>query len=428
MLGFAAVVTAGSLYVTASAAAQQESSGFDLGTAESTPVPDAPDLSTAPVVGLNSPLDKAMILKNSQSHVILDENGGFSGRLSSLSSSNGQPIASANISIRLAQHGAIIGSTTTDAEGRFSFESMPEGVVAIWAEGESALMLFSFVLFGHNTTLPENAALKASELELDMDSVVASGADIAAVKELLSSQITSGDKRFVGEVTEEDQQFPFGGGELAVTLRHRRVSLQNDGTLRGEIGLLDERTGRLREILDLTVHFVRNGVRVASAEVSKSGGFIANGLAPGVHSVVVVGRDGIMVSSVDVVGTTYEGNTVEDAGVGEFTPVSKVANSLYLAGGFSGSPVGSGNGGAFGGGSGGSGNGSGQAGITGPVPGSPYANGGGFPGGTSGGGFGGGGGGFGGGGGLGALLAGGIGAGLGYLAGDRNKKASSPGN
>jgi hypothetical protein len=435
MLALATVVTAGSMYVTASAAAQQEATD-EFSTAPAAPVP----LQTAPAAGdiaqvpdveaalekLDAALDKNQILRGYQSHVILDDKGGFAGRLSSLRNSDGEPVPVANLQVRLAQHGAVIGSTTTDANGRFSFTGLPDGVVAIWAEGENTLMLFSVVLFGQNTAVAENAGLHAAQLELDMDSAVSSGSDIATVKELLSPYLNIDAKRFGDAVTSEDEEFSFGSGEAATTIHNHRVRLLNDGTLRGEINLLDERTGRVREVLDLTVHFVRNGVRIASSEVSNDGGFLASGLTPGVHSIVVVGQDGVMVSSVDLVGSNYEGSQAQGAGVGEFTPVRTIATSLILAGGYGGSPVGTANAGAFGGTSGSGGTGQTVLGSA-PPAGGPYANGAGS-GGGSGGGFGGGGGGFGGGGGLGALLAGGIGGAIGYLAGNNNNDSpASPG-
>ncbi|MCA9013235.1 MAG: hypothetical protein KDB01_25970, partial [Planctomycetaceae bacterium] len=275
VLGLATVVTAGSLYVTASAAAQQESTDFDPAVSDAAQVPAAP---ITVVDAVSSHLEKSRILNHFQSHVILDENRGFNGRFSSLSGTDGHSASAANMIVRLAQHGSIIASTTTDASGRFSFTGLPEGVVAIMAEGPNSLAMFGLVLFGPETAVPENADLKAAGLELDLDSAVAAGADVPTVKELLYSRSGSGDRRFASEVTAEDQGFSFGTGELSTTVRNRAVSLQEDGTLRGEISVIDERTGRLREVLDLTVHFVRNGVRVASSEVANDGGFIANGL------------------------------------------------------------------------------------------------------------------------------------------------------
>jgi hypothetical protein len=430
MLALASVVTAGSMYVTASAAAQQEATDQINALPAATPlVQDTPAAAEvvpgldveAALEKLDAALDKSQILRGSHHHIILDENGGFNGRLSSLRNSDGEQIPVAGVRVMLAHHGATVGTTTTDTDGRFAFTGLPEGVVAIWAEGENSLVLFSFVLFGENSAVPENAGLAAAQVEFGMDSAVAFGADVVTVKELISPFMSMQDKRFSNEVATGDEEFSFGSGDLSTTLRHRRVRLQNDGSLKGELNILDERTGRHREVLDMTVHFVRNGVRVASSEVSNDGSFVATGLTPGVHCVVAVGQDGVLVCAVDVVGMNYEDNQAEGAGAGEFKPVSTVAAFLD----FSGSPVGPGNLGAFSGSPGG-GPGSGVGPVAGANPPSTNPGGGGYSGGGGSGfgGGGGGGGGFGAGGGLGALLAGGIGGAIGYLAGKDDKPAS----
>jgi len=435
MLALATVVTAGSMYVTVAAATQQESAGLQVEpsvTALQDTPPATDDLPVpgldAAIAGIGPALDKTQILRDQQSHIILDENGGFNGRLSSMRNPDGEQVPAANLNVMLARHGAVIGSTKTDAAGRFSFADLPEGVVAIWAEGEDSLLLFSCVLFGKDSAIEENAGLVAAQVELDLDSAVVFGADMATVKELISPSLHSEDKRFSNEVAPEDQEFSFGTGETSSTLQNHNVSLQVDGSLNGELGILDERTGRLREVLDMTVHFVRNGVRVASSKVSNDGRFIANGLTPGVYSVVAVGQDGVLVCSLNVVGTNVADNRLQDVGLGEFTPVSTVSTSLML-GGFGGCPVGPGNLGAFLGASA-AGGGLGLAGMNSAPPAGGGGGAYGQPGGGTGGGFGGGGGvGAGGGGGLlGALLAGGIGAAIGYAVGDNNNdNPASPG-
>ena len=347
MLALATVVTAGSMYVTVNAAGQQEDIGFDaaatapnaVGAQDAGSIPDV----AAAIENMDVALDKTQILQGQQNHVLLDHNGGFTGRLSSLNNTSGEPVSAANVSVRLAQHGAIIGSTTTDESGRFSFTSLPEGVVAVWAESADCLMMFSCVLFGEQTVIPENAGLIAAHLELGVDSAVTSGADIATVKELIYPYIGIEDKRFVKGASEADQEFGFSSGTPSTALQNSRVRLQDNGSVLGEMSVLDERTGRLREVLDLTVHFVRNGVRVTSSEVANNGSFTATGLTPGVYSVVAVGQDGVCVFSVDIVGITYEDNTVQNVGLGEFTPVNTVASSLKLAGSFGGAPVGASN-------------------------------------------------------------------------------------
>ncbi len=428
MLALATVVTVGSMYVTVTAAAQQESTESTVAPPEVAPVLNAlgitdavpvPGLEAA-ISGIDAALDKSMILRGSQSHVILDEDGGFKGRLSSLQNKDGEAVPAANLNVTLAQHGVVIGSTTSDAAGQFSFTGLPEGVVAIWAEGEDSLSLFSIVLFAQDTAIEENAALVAAQVEFDVDSAVAFGADIATVKELMSPSLQNEDKRFATEVAVKDQEFDFGAGEVSTTVQRHRVRLQNDGSLKGEANIIDERTGRVRETLDLTVHFVKDGVNVASSEVANDGSFIATGLSPGVHSIVAVGQDGIMVTAVDLVGMNDEDNQAQGAGGGQFTPVSVVADSLT----FSGSPVGPENVSAFSGASG-SGGSLGQTAMsTAPPASSANAAEGGSSSGTGGGGGGGGGAG---GGGFGLLL-GGIAGAVGYLAGQSNNDTpASPG-
>lgn len=428
MLALATVVTVGSMYVTVTAA-QQDSTESTVAPSEAAPVLNAlgitdavpvPGLEAA-ISGIDAPLEKTMILRGSQSHVILDENGGFKGRLSSLQNNDGEAVPAANLNVTLAQYGVVIDSTKTDAAGQFSFTGLPAGVVAIWAEGEDSLLLFSVVLFAKDTAIEENTALVASQVELDVDSVVAFGADIATIKELMSSSLQNEDKRFTKEVAVNDQEFNFGAGEVSATVQRHRVRVQDDGSLKGEVNIIDERTGRIRETLDMTLHFVKDGVKVASSEVANDGSFIATGLSLGVHSIVAVGKDGIMVCAVDLVGMNDEQNQAQGAGGGQFTPVSIVADSLI----FSGSPVGPANVSAFSAASG-SGGGLGQTAMSTT---SPASSGNAAEGGSSSGTGGGGGGGGGvGGGGFGALLVGGIAGAVGYFAGTSNNDTpASPG-
>ena len=422
MLALATVVTAGSMYVTVNAAAQQEATDAALAPvapAEAKPLQETPPATEvvpgleAAILGIEPALDKTQILRGRQNHVILDENGGFTGRLSSLRQSDGEQVPAANLKVVLAHHGAVVGSTTTDVSGRFSFTGLSDGVVAIWAESEDKLLLFSFVLFGKDSAIEENAGLVAAQIELDMDSAVAFAGDLATVRELMTPYLSIEDKRFAGELAVEEQDFSFGAGDSATTIHYRPVRLQKDGSLKGEINILDERNGRHREVLDMTVHFVANGVVAASSKVSHDGSFIATGLTPGVYSVVAVGQDGILVCAVEAVDPNHVDQQAQNAGPGEFIAASVVADSL----GFSGSPVGPMNLAAFYGSAGGGG---------GPGPGyPPNANSGSGGGGS---GSGGGGGGAAGGGGLGALLAGGLGAAAGFAAGNKNNDApASPG-
>ena len=67
---------------------------------------------------------------------------------------------------------------------------------------------------------------------------------------------------------------------------HHQIQLNADGELVGQINIMDSRTGRHREVVDLTLHVIHEGVQVAQSKVDGDGAFAISGLAPGVHSVV----------------------------------------------------------------------------------------------------------------------------------------------
>ena len=139
----------------------------------------------------------------------------------------------------------------------------------------------------------------------------------------------SGEFRFTEDASAEDDSFPYGDGEKATSLAAQPVKLEADGSLKGTINVLDERTGRNREVLDLTVNFVRDGQLVHAAEVNNNGDFSATGLIPGLYSVVGTGRDGVFALGLEVLGSTQE-----VAKPGDAVPVFLPASS-----GFSASPI-----------------------------------------------------------------------------------------
>jgi hypothetical protein len=78
------------------------------------------------------------------------------------------------------------------------------------------------------------------------------------------------------------------------------VQIAADGKVYGQVNLLDERTGRLREVLSMRVYFLRDGVEIGSARVAPNGAFSVPGLQPGIHALVGVGRDGVFAIGVEV--------------------------------------------------------------------------------------------------------------------------------
>lgn len=408
ILALACGVTVGSLYVTVKAANSP---------AEETDVP-------ATVVSESAVLETIDVRHDRSHTIVLDKDGGFGGRLSSLSRPIGELIPAPELTVRIVRHGNVIKEVSTTAEGTFHVTGMTAGVVGVVAYGESGLFIAAVRLV---EATEETIPVALNVLDLSMDAAIISDTDVDLARELILANAPSGARRFQGELAEGEDEFPFGEGAAATSLAHTRVRLGQDGALRGHINLHDPRTGQLRMIRDLTMHFIRDGKHVVDVDVEPSGDFATIGLLPGIYSLVTTGEDGILAMGIDIVGSTSTASisegTYQLAGIvdelelcvspinaenlnkqnmGEMTEgqLNSVVETPVVEG---------------------------AAMPDGIVPPGGFA--GGFqPAGSGGGGFGGGGAGAGGGGGgaLGALALGGIGAAVGYAVGDNNNNAASP--
>ncbi len=397
VLGLAASVTAGSIYVTSSAAVNQEAAVADE-TVQNAAVPVIPDRP--------APLAPEKIRHDRSQEIVLDAQGGFAGQLFAMTGVDTTK-PGADLSVRILQDGALVAETKTDATGRFAVTGLKAGVIGIIARGEGGLLLFG-------ARLVDATEQKPAALETDLQSAVISPDDVSLARELMRAGIGVEDLRFGKPSSEDDEKFLIGEGDVSTSLLSHRVQIGQDGFLRGSVNVLDPRSGKNREVLDETVYFLRNGVVAASSKVEHDGSFEVAGLEPGLYSVVGAGKDGSFAMGIELVA-------FEDAQAelqrGGYTPVAiMVTLDLSVA------PIGPNNLNSENFDENvGDGSNDGSSPPPAPPAGAPAG------GGTAGGGGGGGGGGAGGGGGLGALIGAGLGAGLGYLAGDDNNP-SSPGN
>lgn len=407
LVGLAASVTAGSMYVSLSASSQQETPvGGDVVASEAGDATAAKAVVEKVAKSINQPLAPEEVIHSRSHDVVLDASGAFSGKLSAINS-NAESTVAPGTTVKVIQEGAETGKATTDDQGNFQISGLKPGVAALLAYSDN-----SFMLYGIN--LVESDEKHPATNEIDVDSAVVSGPDLGVVRQLISAKLPKSDLRFNESVGDEDQKFPLGEGDIATSVVGHRVQLQKDGRLRGVINLLDERTGRIREVLDLTIYFVREGKIVGKADVENNGEFFVAGLAPGAYSVAGVGKDGTFALGIEIIGAEQE---VANIGSSQYRTVAVLA-SLEMslapanAGNFNGTNAAALTGGSV------------APGATPPgaPPGAPGAGGAGGGAGGAGGGAGGGGGG-----GLGALLGGAIGAGAGYLAGQEDSPAS-PGN
>ncbi len=327
VMAVATTVTAGSMYITVRAAVQQQDtaafnavSPIQVPTLEDPAIPAVDEISVVPAV--RAPLPPDQVLHDRSNDIILDAEGGFFGRLTSITPVDGTPSAASQYTVKVLQRGGVIGTTTTDSEGRFDFTELEPGVSGILAFSETGLMLFGVRLVAADDSTA--IAGVGEVVELAADSSVVAFADVPLAREMILDALTDGDHRFSEVVSAEDEAFPVGSGEPATSIVSHRVQLEDDGRLLGTVNILDPRTGRNREVIDMTVHFVHDGRVVASARAKNDGSFAVPGLLPGIHSVVGTGRDGVFAIGVDVVGSTYEPVANGNAKDGEFTPASIV--------------------------------------------------------------------------------------------------------
>jgi hypothetical protein len=233
------------------------------------------------------------ILKNRSHDIILDANGAFTGRMYSITSEGLLPAR--GMSVRLLTDGGMAAETTTDDTGLFTVTGLPQqaDVGGIFASGPAGIVVYGVRMVPASPEFP-------ADREIDVESAVVQVVDSPLAQQLIRGGIGTRDLRFNGPVTAEDTKFPYGEGPIATSIGHDSVQIAADGKVYGQVNLLDERTGRLREVLSMRVYFLRDGVEIGSARVAPNGAFSVPGLQPGIHALVGVGRDGVFAIGVEV--------------------------------------------------------------------------------------------------------------------------------
>ncbi len=295
VMGLAASVTAGSMYVTLRASAQQENPLVSEVQAGAVPELEA-DLA-AIANPSTQPLPPEEIVSDRTEDVVLDASGSFSGHLFVAGTESGSASAAGCI-VKVLAGGEVVAVTKTDADGNFSVTGLKPGVAGLLAYTNKSLLMVGMRLIAENAEhTPVNPAINAA---------LTLSPDYQLTKQLILAQMGVRDLRFSSEVSAYDDSFPLGSGPPATAMSGYTVQLKKDGSLHGEINLLDERTGRYREVMDVTVHFLRDGKIVTFANVEPDGSFVATGLNPGLHTVVGSGRDGICALTVNILGSEVQ--------------------------------------------------------------------------------------------------------------------------
>lgn len=245
------------------------------------------------------------ILKNRSHEIVLDAQGAFVGRIFAITAEGLAPAS--GMQVKLLTHGGLAAETQTDSTGRFSMSGLKRDVGGVVAIGPSGMVVYGVRMVD---ATPENPADK----EVDVESAAVLAADVALAQRLMKSAIGARDLRFNGKLLVSEEQFPYGDGTIATSLSYDSVQIAADGKVYGQVNLLDERTGKYREILSMKVYFLKNGQAMGVARVSPNGSFAVAGIEPGVHSLVGVGRDGVFGMGIEVL-------PFKAAAAGDFRPV-----------------------------------------------------------------------------------------------------------
>lgn len=323
---FAATLTASAMFATIGVSVAQEfAPGADLAV-ELAPIPDQ-ELLPLPAPVAQAAIDPSSVLHDRQHHISLDANSGFSGRLITLN--EGSTAAAGGMNVSIIRDGSVVTSTTTDIDGSFSVSGVGAGVVTLLGTSPSSLLLFSVRLMDDGNVFADATPVKleAESIALGLHTATVAAVDLMAVKQLIMGGLPEDDRRFRGNLSDTDNDFPYGteAGEKSTSVGHHAVGLQADGSLRGQVNLLDPRNGSHRDVVDLTLHFVRNGQHVGATEVQRDGRFLMAGLTAGQYSIATTGQDGILAMGIEVV------DSVAQVGKDDEFKLTSIVKSLELA-------------------------------------------------------------------------------------------------
>jgi len=242
--------------------------------------------------------------------VALNRNGGVDGRIVIFDASSSVRGLS-NLDVRFVRNGQTIGQTTTDSNGVFAVQSLPEGIYSFVASGENGFAAYSVRVVADSSGSYQDV----------MEAVAVP--QVAMVKDIFktapSSSPSSADKDSMDE----------SGAN--------RVVLKN-GSLSGRI--LSAKTGGVQ---NTQVHILKDGISIATVMVDEQGHYTVPDMKPGVYAMVAVGPEGVAAVGFEAIEFddqvsqaptrfTYVSTAAvqEPQGLGQNTPVYTDMLNVYL--------------------------------------------------------------------------------------------------
>ena len=246
-----------------------------------------------------SAVDSAIGLARVHS-VALNRNGSVEGRIASIENGTNEGLAS--LKVFFVQNGEVVSETTTQSDGSFVAQSVPEGAYSFVATGENGFAAYGVRVVSDATGKLDNL-MQAAAVSPNMDSVK------QIIKEKLPSEVT---EQILSTVVSEDR-----------VVGANRVRL-NDGQLQGSVVALlgDENTE------GTYVHIIKDNTQVAEVQADESGSFMVKDLEPGVYDFVAAGPSGFAAVSFEAVQDEETPSVLSEGEVADLVDTDELPVSI----------------------------------------------------------------------------------------------------
>jgi hypothetical protein len=250
----------------------------------------SPSISFAAEKGAGSISASAKELVNglfAQQWVTPNVAGDIQGSVVGLSTGDKSPVS--DLPVFLVKDGQIEVKTRTNSEGGFTLPSVKPGSYSLVVRDANTIGAFSLQVVSS-----QDGKLLGSDVEVRVVKPA------AKVNEILEEQSLPTYAMRASSSASMDSSDPLG--QSRTFAKSQAVKMDEFGMLTGRIGTSDLD----KDMSDMTVFVMKDGVQVAKSAVAKDGSYAIDGLKPGVYGFVAVGDSGFAAMSFELVKENTE--------------------------------------------------------------------------------------------------------------------------
>jgi hypothetical protein len=222
-----------------------------------------------------------------QQWVTPNASGDISGTVVGLTVGDKAPVN--GLPVFLVKDGQIEVKTKTNAEGTFTLPAVKPGSYSLVVRDSNSIGAFSLQVVSS-----EDGKLLGSDVEVR---VVKPAAKVNAILEDQTLPTYAMRSTSAASMTASDPL-----GQSRTFAKSQAVKMDEFGKLTGRIGTADLD----KDMSDMTVFVMKDGVQVAKSGVAKDGSYSVDGLNPGVYGFIAVGESGFAAMSFELVKESAE--------------------------------------------------------------------------------------------------------------------------